>query len=319
MLQWFGHLAAAHDSPTADLYFADACAGAASVKRLGPTVFAGAKATLVARHAARTAPSGPLVYLIDDDVPAGLEDPTLPLFYRQKLAALEAPCWRRMLRSADLWVVGSDALAERVRSGPPIRRLDPFWREPMADLDHHDGDGPLDIVFLGSSVHRADLALVLPAVEAVLHAEPRARFLLAERHALPPALSRHPRVHRLPGRRWTAYRSGMAGRRFHIALYPLLQTRFNRARSVNKLIEHGVVGAAPIYSRWWPEGARAAGAGAGLSCANEPEAWRRAILSLLRDPDGRRGMAAEAQRLARRLNRPQAQRALWQELLGVCS
>lgn len=326
MQAWFDRILAAPDSPTADLYFGNAAreAGWRGVQRLGPTVFATARGALVMRHTGRAAPlprGRRLIYLVDDDVPAGLADPSLPRLYRQKLAMLEAPCWQRMMREADLLVATSSALAERLSrervGGAEVTQLSPYWSETFESLDHHDDDGPIDIAYLGSAVHRTDLGFLLPVIEAVLATEPRARFHLAARHLLPPGLARHPRVRRLPGRGWTAYRQAAAGRRFHLALYPLLDTPFNRARSVNKLIEHGLAAAAPIYSANWPEAGQVSDGGDGLVRENDPAAWAEATLSLVRDAAGRRAIAAGAQALARRLNDPAPQRRLWTQALEI--
>jgi hypothetical protein len=156
-------------------------------------------------------------------------------------------------------------------------------------------------------------------IGAVLAAHPRARFHLAERHRLPADFAGHPRVQRIPGLGWAAYREGLARRRFHLGLYPLMDTPFNRARSVNKLIEHAVVGAAGLYSRSWPEAWRATEAGAGLVLRNRPAEWSAAIDHLLARPRALQGLAAGAGTLARRLNRPEPQRRLWAELMGVTS
>ena len=86
------------DSPTADLYFNNACGdffdigGGAGVTRLAPTVFASAGACLVMRHAmrAKRLPGGRrLIYFIDDAVEQGVSDASLPFLYRQKLRLVE--------------------------------------------------------------------------------------------------------------------------------------------------------------------------------------------------------------------------------------
>jgi hypothetical protein len=211
------------------------------------------------------------------------------------------------------------------------RLIHPYWSEPIAGQEHFgqiaSGAGWVDMVYLGSTVHKADLAFLWPVIGAVLAAHPRVRFHLAERHRLPTAFAGHPRVLRIPGLGWGRYRAGLAGRRFHLALYPLMDTEFNCARSLNKLIEHGVVGAAPLYSQCWGEAWRV-GAGssceassgvgaAGLTLSNHREDWRAAIEHLLARPDTMRSLAKGAGALARNLNRAGPQRMLWAELLGV--
>jgi hypothetical protein len=316
----------APDSPTADLYFMNACGDFldAGVARLAPTVFASASACLVMRHDLRAdrLPRGrPLVYFVDDAVEQGVEDASLPFLYRQKLRLVERASARRIDSRAVAVVTGSAALARRYAARVETRLIHPYWSEPVAGLEHFGailrGEGWIDIAYLGSAVHRADLEFLWPVIGAVLAAHPRVRFHLAERHRVPAALAGHPRVARIPGRGWGAYRVGLARRRFHLALYPLMDTDFNRARSLNKLIEHGVAGAAPLYSRSWGEAWRASERGAGLTLANDRGDWRAAIEYLLEQPEIMRDLAARAGVLARALNQAEPQRRLWAELMGV--
>ncbi|MHA1529657.1 MAG: hypothetical protein ACTSVG_11580 [Alphaproteobacteria bacterium] len=325
----------APDSPTADLYFMNACGdfldigGGAGVTRLAPTVFASSDACLVMRHEMRAPksvggrlPGGwRLVYFIDDAVEQGVNDASLPFLYRQKLRLVERATARRIGRRAAVAVVGSAELARRHAPRIATHLIHPYWSEPIAGLEHFgpvlSGTGWVDIAYLGSAVHRADLAFLWPVVGAVLAAHPRVRFHLAERHRVPAALAGHPRVVRIPGLGWGAYRAGLARRRHHLALYPLLDTDFNRGRSLNKLIEHGVAGAAALYSRSWAEAWRAAEGGAGLCLRNHREDWRAAIEHLLARPETMRDLAAGGGALARALNRPEPQRRLWAELMGV--
>jgi len=305
------------------------------VTRLAQTVFASAGTRLVMRHelgaprpvgapagaSAGASGGGRLVWFVDDAVAEGVEDTSLPVLYRQKLRLVERASERRIAPHATVAVVGSAELARRYAPRIETRLIHPYWSEPIAGQRHFapllHGAGWIDIAYLGSAVHRADLEFLWPVVGAVLAAHPRVRFHLAGRHRVPAALAGHPRVKRIPGLGWGAYREGLAGRRFHLALYPLIDTPFNRARSVNKLIEHAVVGAAGLYSQSWGEGRRAAEAGAGLTLRNRPEEWQAAIEHLLARPETLRGLAAGAGALARRLNRAAPQRRLWAELMGV--
>gem|GEM_PF-1138252 len=321
----------APDSPTADLYFINACEDflGAGVTRLAPTVFASAGACLVMRHEMRAPKllderlpgARRLIYFIDDAVEQGVGDTSLPFLYRQKLRLVERASARRIGQRAAVAVVGSAELARHYAPRIETHLIHPYWSEPIAGLEHFEpvlkGEGWLDIAYLGSAVHRDDLAFLWPVIGAVLAAHPRVRFHLAERHRVPAALAGHPRVVRIPGLGWGAYRAGLAQRRFHLALYPLMDTEFNRGRSLNKLIEHGVVGAAALYSRSWGEAWRAGEGGAGLTLRNRRDDWRAAIEHLLARPETMRDLAAGAGALARTLNRAEPQRRLWAELMGV--
>lgn len=318
------------ESPTADLYFANACRDffGAGVRRLAPTVFASASACLVLRHGlgAAALPRGRrLIYLVDDHVEDGVGDASLPFLYRQKLRFVERAAGRRIGPQAAAVVVSSPGLLPHpgLHQGSPgrVRLLHPYWSEPIAGLEHFApllrGEGWIEIAFLGSSVHRVDLDFLWPVIEALLAAEPRARFHLPSRHRVPPALAGHPRLLRIPAAGWPIYRAGLAGRRYHLALYPLLETPFNRVRSVNKLIEHAVVGAGGLYSRIWIEAWRAGDCGAGLLLDNRRADWLAAIAALVEQPQRLFWLAAEGAALARRLNSPGPQRRLWAELMGM--
>ncbi len=319
-------LLSAPDSPTADLYFRNACPDflRGPVHQLAPTVFTSRTACLVMRHAMRAGAlpkRSRLIYMIDDDVDAGTRDASLPFLYRQKLRMVEQPAGRQFSRRAGVAVVASRRLAEAFEPMMETHQLKPYWSEPFADLRHFDGlecaDAPVDLAYLGRIVHKSDLEFLLPELACLLARHQNLRIHIPARHNLPAAFEHHPRVKRIPGIGWTAYRAGLAGRRFHIALYPLLDTPFNRARSMNKLIEHAVVGAAPIYSADWAETHRVVHGASGLRLPNEVHAWAEAASALIRAPYRARVLAHGAQRLAAELNDPTAQRRLWQSLLDV--
>lgn len=319
-------LLSAPDSPTADLYFRNACADFLDgpVRQLAPTVFVSERACLVMRHAMRAGALPErrrLIYMIDDDVDAGTRDLSLPFLYRQKLRMVEQPAERRLARSAGVAVVASQALAKVYEPVMETHVLRPYWSEPLAALDHFDAldspEAPVDLAYLGSVVHKSDLEFLLPVLACLLSRHPNLRVHIPERHSLPHGFDQHPRVLRIPGLGWTAYRDGLHDRRFHIALYPLLDTPFNRARSLNKLIEHAVVGAAPIYSADWAESVRETQGISAIRVPNRLHAWAEAASALIRAPHRAREVARGAQRLAARLNDPGPQRRLWHSLFDL--
>ena len=128
-------------SPTADLYFRNACGDflGGQVEQIAPTVFASQDACLVMRHdlqVGRLPQRRRLIYLIDDDVEAGLVDENLPYLYRQKLRIVDAPAARRLRRFAGVAVVTSQALAELYSPFMHTRLLTPYWSEDMGGTDH---------------------------------------------------------------------------------------------------------------------------------------------------------------------------------------
>ena len=308
-------------SPTADLYFADACAdwiAAGSVRRLAPTVFLAGDTLVVMRHArgaGRLPKAQRLIYLSDDAAAKGMRDRSLPLAYRAKLALVEARAEARFAPRADAIIAASDAIAGRMRARAPsaeVIRLDPAWPRPRSVA----GEGPVRrLACLQAMTHRADWAPLVPVLGGLLRDHPRLHLTLSGNLAVPRAWRGHKQVTVLPVMDWVAYRAWMADQRFDIGLYPLNDTPFNRARSTNKLGEYAQFGAAAVIPHHWA-------AGRGLqerACVIEggPEAWRREIAGLIADP-GRARRLADGNRAALIADDPAArQRAVWGRLLGL--
>ncbi len=312
------------ESPSADLYLANACADwlapAGPIRRLGPGVFASEATLVVVRHGGRAGrlPARRRVFwVIDDALDAMASDPGVPWAQRAKLRLVERRHRSRLLGAGAEVVASSPAIAAAYKGLAPTHLLGPHWSEPLADLAHH-GEGPVRAAYLGSAVHAADLDFLRPVLAALLARHPALEIHLAANHRLG-GLWDHPRLVPIRETAWPAYRRALRHRRVHLALYPLLDTPANRARSVNKIIEHAIVGAAGIYSAAWPEAARVARRGAGLVLANEPEAWIAGASALIADPARRRALAARGRALAADLNHPGPQRNFWRHGFALAS
>ncbi|MEM9736854.1 MAG: hypothetical protein AAF908_09650, partial [Pseudomonadota bacterium] len=226
------------------------------------------------------------------------------------LDQVERRAARRYLPRADLVVASTPSLAARLR---PLARgevadLRPFWAEPLPGATPIAA--PLRVGYLGSDTHAGDLRFLAPVLGRILAAVPEAELWMPASLPLPRALARHDQLRRIPAVSWPDWRRQITGLGLHLALYPLLETPFNRTRSVNKLIEHGLTGAAGIYSESWAEAAHIR-PGEGLTLPNAPEAWEDAVIHLLRRPPALADLAEGGQRLAARLNDPAPQRTFW--------
>ena len=107
----------------------------------------------------------------------------------------------------------------------------------------------------------------------------------------------------------------MHSNRFHVCIYPLLDSGFNLARSYNKIIEHAVVGAASIYSSSWPESWRITHQENGVLARNLRRDWVDALGDLVSNLPKARSIAVGAAELADNLNTPDRQRAFWEKIL----
>jgi hypothetical protein len=265
---------------------------------------------------------GRLAYLIDDDVAAGCCCEHLPDAYRRQFARFEREFHRDLLARADLVVAPSQTLVERIEADPavrcPVARIDPWWSAAPADTSHFaalDQGASLRVVHLGSGSHHAALAVLAPVMAGLLDRHPAINFTYIAASPVDPALEAHPHARRVEPKTWPEYRRWLARHRFHLALYPLMPDAFDRARSINKLVEHALVGAVGIYPEdWQPAGLVNGGA---LAAPSDPAQWEAAVEAAIARRDELAGLAqTAAQRLGDR-DWPGRQRRLWGDFLGL--
>jgi hypothetical protein len=221
-----------------------------------------------------------IVYVADDDFVAGASDPGLPDRYREKLRRFAQSDWPILKREADSVIVPGSVLAEVY--GAKALVVPPAWRHPPASPAHF-GAGPVEIACLGTGSHGGDLELLAALLAQILKKHPNTRLTLFAGGA-PESLGAHPRVRSLRPLAWWRYKRALPRMRFHLALYPLAPTAFNRARSANKLYEHAIVGAASLMS---PNPALQAAAGSALNdifVGDDLDEWRARIESSVTDP-----------------------------------
>lgn len=279
---------------------------------------------------------GRLAYVIDDDIQAGIACEALPETYRARLQAFAKRFHRDLLARADVVLAASDALAQALlaqpqmqrRLAPRLVRIDPVWRQPLADLAHFDAlehysdtanpnikPATLKMVMLGTGSHAGALAQMAPWLADLLAAHPHTSLTYFAPRRVDDTLEKHPRARRLEPMTWREYQRWMAHQRFHLALYPLAQTGFDRARSASKITEHAILGAAGLYPAGWAP-ASAMGQAA-LLAPDDPAQWRAAIEQAVARRAGLREIAQAAQRQLACHHPAAVQQALWLDLLGI--
>lgn len=327
---WLRRRIVSSSSASADLYFANACRGLIAslddASWLAPTVFAGKEVLVVFRHDAGAVidrhERRRIIYVLDDAVFSGCRDAALPRWYRRRLRFLECEAARRLLPRASHLVVSGEAVRrslpdELLRPDLSVEMLRPYWSEPCADLDHHEDGGVARIAVLSSQVHARNRAFALDVIREVARQTDACRFCLPSDGALPRDLVSVGTVEPLAAGPWAEYRPRLVRQRFHLALYPTGKGAFDRARTVNKIIEHAIVGAAGIYSPGWAARAGIIDGESGVVCADDPPIWAEAIVRLLAVPGEMRRLAAGGQVLARSLNDPEPQRRFWASVLRI--
>ena len=135
--------------------------------------------------------------------------------------------------------------------------------------------------------------LVTPLAR-ILDAHPEARLTLFAGATVPGQLRSHRHLRLRQPLSWWRYKRALSKMRFHLAIYPLAPTAFNKARSANKLYEHMLVGAASLMT---PNPALRAAAGPGLAATfveDGAEEWETRIDGFLRAPETMRRQVENA-------------------------
>jgi len=313
------------NSPTVDLYFGFSCSDwleEGRIHQIGPTTFKAGETLIVFRHAAgvsRLPKHRRLIYLIDDDIRAGLRDPGVPALYRAKLMVLERPAAWSLEERADVVITTSTVLAERLQSRLPAKRIEqlaPFWPVEAVPSSSLEGRANRVALLMGRS-HAHDAAPLMPVLEEALSRHGSMHLTLSGNLSVPASIARHPRVKLLPALGWRDYWQWLRSARFDIGLVPhLCASAFNRARSASKLGEYAMTGAAVLASDSWIAGAEAAKEGRCLLVSDRPEAWAAALEKLLADPNIAARIAARNRETLANSDTAALQRRLWGDLLG---
>lgn len=262
----------------------------------------------------RAAGARKTVYVADDDFSAAASDPHLPPHYRERLKIFAESDWRVLEEAADVVIVPGVVLAEQY--GAKALVTAPAWHKPPAALDHFSNPRRIDIAHLGTGSHRADFDALSTILSDILRKQRETRLTLFSA-TVPEALRNNSQVRLRRPMPWWRYRLTLPRMRFHLALYPLKDTPFNRARSANKFFEHALAGAASLVSPN-PALLEAAGsANADVFVQGDLEEWRRRIENDLADRNAlfRRADATRAHILA---NNPLERAArMWRDILDA--
>ena len=239
---------------------------------------------LVAVRLWRPAGSGPVHYLVDDDIEAGIADAGLPEGYRKRLReAFEESLEKNAFGRIASVITPSQRLEDRYAArGLRVVRMDPVWDVPELFEKRVFGGSPLRVGCLATRSHQADLELLRGALEDSGRTWEFHHFMGS--HA-PGWLRGLPGVAGYPAMSWRAYRTFLRKVRFHVCVYPMLGTPFNLARSCNKVMEHAMVGAASLFSSRVPFAGLVSGGGGMLVDDGD---WP----AVLRDLEGRREACA---------------------------
>jgi glycosyltransferase involved in cell wall biosynthesis len=235
---------------------------------------------------------------------------------------------RRMLDVADHVWLSTPGLAQRllgVRGDAIVveNGLDErIWTPPVKPV----ADQPVRILCMGTTTHGDDFQLIEPALVR-LKAEYTDRIVIdilgmTSQKQLPAGLNRigpsSNGKRSYPGFvHWLSTRQPP----WHIGLAPLLDTRFNNAKSAIKAMDYAAMGLACLASDTQVYRGSIADGPAGLVVPNSEAAWYAALDVWLRDRDRRLAIAGRARAAflagASLASQAEVRRAAWVRLLDM--
>ena len=260
--------------PTTDLYFLNSCSRQVShypwqkfnhskpVKRLGDNTFqCGHKVLVVRRDKEKLLrpiienKSLELIYVIDDNIWQAKLDTTLSAGYKNRLNDLANGMANTLINKASLIVVSNTNLMTHLPNDKKTALLHPVWHSiPFSDLHYQSKE--IKLVHLGTNSHLAGFEFCYPIVERLLAKYNNVTFTYYSNQPLMAELDNHPRVKRKKVMCWAKYKQHFKNfneieARYHLALYPLVDSPINNSRSINKILETCLVGCAGVYSKSW--------------------------------------------------------------------
>lgn len=247
----------------------------------------------------------PVIYHLDDDllnVPKSLGETKFAVYNDPRLLAN----LRANMEAADLLYASTPALAKTLESynlDVPIVGGDLYCSvSPEQVLEPTPSTMPT-IGYMGTGGHSEDLALVLPAVEALMDELPLLRFETFGSIPPPPSFARFGDryMHHQPVFNYIEFRQRLNSLGWWIGLAPLQDTPFNRCKADTKWVEYSAAGAATVASDL-PVYHNACSDGAGI-LAGPTGDWVSALRRLIYDPHARQGYVANAQNKLRHVYR----------------
>jgi len=293
------------------------------VRRIGQNSFVCKNTAVIIRYATRaelelirTIKPQNCAYVIDDDLSLLDLDSSLPMDYRNRLSVFKTGILPEILQLSDT-IIAPNALICESYGDKTCLLLDPSYTSLCDDFSHFDEPGKIDMVFSGTRSHLDDLEFIAEAVLAICKRYKHVSFTTFLGKYAPGNLQDTENIiHRRPVS-WKEFKRNQKKQFFHIALAPYKDTRFNRARSINKLFDHAAFGAAGIYSDMPPLSTAIEHGKEGLLIREDTGAWYTAMENLITRPEKAHYLAMAGAKRAGSLGDPARVRRFWCEYLQI--
>jgi len=258
---------------------------------------------------------GYIAYLIDDDITAAANDSALPAAYRKRMARI-ATYQPRLLALVDEVVASSEQLARcffsehdnvQVLTPPliaPLPSLEHFSLPPTAAVNWRIG-------FYGTRAHLTDLVHIAPAIQQIQSQRMDTQVEIMLGPHTPESLVALPRVNAPSPLPWETFKVYQREHHCHIGLAPLLESPFNRGKSLIKFLDITAMGGVGIYSNRYPYTEVVHHGENGLLVNDTPIEWRSALEHLLENPEAAARMAKQAAIDAKKVGGVEAAVQFW--------
>jgi hypothetical protein len=174
------------------------------------------------------------------------------------------------------------------------------------------------VACVGSATHEDDYAAIVPAITEILRRH-RGRVRFFFWGAIPRELEGRPGVESDPTYLfdYRAYARRLCGMPIDLALVPLRDNPFNRAKSAIKFLELSAAGIPGVYADLPPYASVIRDGEDGLLAGQDPAQWVEAIETLLADSIPRLAMAGAAWSRVRREFAVERILPLWEQVIAA--
>ena len=255
-----------------------------------------------------------LYYLMDDDVGGAADSIWMPGGYRQRMMKVANGEFQTMLSLCDRFIATSKFIFHRYKSDK-TDLLEPPYLEPLKDLLHLNKE-MIIISYHATQVHRDDLLFIAEALREIHDRYLNVRIQIVMGNYVPAVLKDLPRIEIINGMSWEEYKIFIRQCRAHIALAPLLDTTYNRGKSVIKFFDISRLGALGFYTNTFPYDEVIVNGENGILLENDPLMWQKTLGWFIEHPEVLKKMAIDAQTSALKIGDISRINDYWASMLG---
>jgi len=256
-----------------------------------------------------------ITYLMDDDVLAAYQTLNLPEGYRTRMKSTALQDWSVMSFVCDNYINTSKKLSEKY-AGNKSTLMHPTFFETNERLKAEIKSG-ITVSYHATGGHKNDIDFIAEIICKLLEKHRQVQFRIVLGGYCPEKLIGNPQIQVFKNMTWPEYQEFVRLERSDIGLAPLLQTPYNEAKSVVKLIDIAKLGAVGLFSDSVSYRDYIDSGDNGFILPNEPTAWFKVLDFLIENPDFLQTMKVNSVSHARSLLHPEKNKEKWLQILDL--